>query len=162
MKKTYILTKDVKCPIVDGHNFTHRPVQVKTKTFRKGSIVRGELKHSDNKPAFVLVGAMCVIPIDCVKELQGKDITSRFEGSDMDEKKPKTAKLPENPKIKYLDAMIIGGLLGFVGVYYAEKKGYIQSEDNKFRIYGAVGGALLGMYLVFRNQSKPIIKTEKK
>jgi hypothetical protein len=162
MKKTYILTKDVKCPIVDGHNYTHKPLQVKTKVFRRGQIVRGELKHADNKPAFILVGAMCVIPIDAVKELQGKDIESRFDGADMEKKKVDLKKIKENPKIKYMDALIIGGLLGFVGVYYAEKKGYLTSEDNKYKIYGAIGGALVGMYLVYRNQSKPILKTEQK
>lgn len=162
MKKTYILTKDVKCPIVDGHNYTHKPLQVKTKLFRRGQIVRGELKHADNKPAFILVGAMCVIPIDAVKELQGKDIESRFDGADMEKKKVDLKKIKENPKIKYMDALIIGGLLGFVGVYYAEKKGYLTSEDNKYKIYGAIGGALFGMYLVYRNQSKPILKTEQK
>lgn len=162
MKKAYILTRDVRCPIVDGHNYTHKPLQVKTKLFRRGQIVKGELKHADNKPSFILVGAMCVIPIDAVKELQGKDIESRFDGADMEKKKVDLKKIKENPKIKYMDALIIGGLLGFVAIYYAEKKGYLASEDNKYKLYGTIGGAILGMYLVYRNQSKPILKTEKK
>jgi len=170
MKKAYILTRDVRCPIVDGHNYTHRPLQVKTKLFKKGSIVKGELKHSDNQPAFVLVGKMCVIPIDAVKELSGKDITSKFSGADMDEK-PKTnadtSKTPilknKNPKIAYIDAMIICGILGFVGMYYAEKKQLITSEDSKLKMYGAIGGALAGIYLVYRTRSNQTTqKTETK
>jgi hypothetical protein len=169
MKKAYILTKDVRCPIVDGHNYTHRPIQVKTKLFKKGQIVKGELKHSDNQPAFVLVGKMCVIPIDAVKELSGKDVTSKFSGADMDEKQktPDQKKNPiltnKNPKIAYIDAMIIGGILGFVGMYYAEKKQLITSEDSKLKMYGAIGGALAGVYLVYRTRaSQTIQKTETK
>lgn len=169
MKKTYILIKDVKCPIVDGHNYTHKPLQIKTKTFRKGQIVRGELKHSDNKPAFILVGSMCVIPVDAVKELTGKDVTSKFSGADMDEK-PKTSTeatketvlKKKNPKIAYIDAMLIGGILGFVGMYYAEKKQLITTEDNKLKMYGAIGGALAGLYLVYRSRANEITKIDKK
>jgi hypothetical protein len=168
MKKTYILIKDVKCPIIDGHNYTHKPIQVKTKTFRKGQIVRGELKHSDNKPAFILVGSMCVIPVDAVKELTGKDVTSKFAGGDMDEK-PKTIEQnsttilkQKNPKIAYIDAIIIGGVLGFVGMYYAEKKELISTEDNKLKMYGAIGGALAGLYIVYRNRANQITKIDKK
>ena len=169
MKKTYILIKDVKCPIVDGHNYTHKPLQIKTKTFRKGQIVRGELKHSDNKPAFILVGSMCVIPVDAVKELTGKDVTSKFSGADMDEKakssteENKTTILKKkNPKIAYIDAMLIGGILGFVGMYYAEKKQLITTEDNKLKMYGAIGGALAGLYLVYRSRANEITKIDKK
>lgn len=168
MKKTYILTRDVKCPVVDGHNYTHKPIQLKTKTFRRGQIVRGELKHSDNQPAFILVGKMCVIPVDAVKELTGKDVTSKFSGSDMDEK-PKDTTTTSNTVIKtkdtkvaYIDAMIIGGILGFVAMYYAEKKQYITTEDTKLKLYGAIGGALGGLYLVYRNRANQINKIQTK
>lgn len=160
MRKSYILTRDIKCPVVATNQTAHKPAQIRTKTFRRGQVVQGELKHSDNKPAFVLVGRMCVIPIDAVKELQGKDIKSNYTGADMDEtpvaKKPVIA--PENPKIKYMDAFLIGALVGYLSVHIAEKKGYITSEDPKVKLYGAIGGALLGSYLVYRHQSsKPVI-----
>ena len=65
---------------------------------------------------------------------------------------------PENPKIKYMDALLIGALVGYLSVHIAEKKGYIESEDPKVKLYGALGGALLGTYLVYRHQSsKPVI-----
>jgi hypothetical protein len=154
MKKSYIITKDVKSPVVLGGGTAHKPAQIRYKTFRKGNIVQGELKHADNKPAFVLVGKMMVIPIDCVKELQGKDIQSQFTGADMD-KKPAPETIKANPKVMYMDALIIGGLVGYLGVHFAEKKGYIPNEEGskQNKLYGALGGALIGMYLVFRNQN---------
>jgi hypothetical protein len=48
--------------------------------------------------------------------------------------------------------MIIGALVGFVGVHLAQKYNYINAEDNKLKLYGAIGGGLLGMYLVYRSQ----------
>lgn len=163
MRKSYILTKDVKCPVVATSGAAHKQPQIRTKTFRRGQVVQGELKHSDNKPAFVLVGRMCVIPIDCVKELQGKDIQSNYTGADMDEQTPPKKELikPENPKVKYMDALLIGGLVGYLSVHLAEKKGYITSEDPKIKLYGALGGALLGAYAVYRHQSsKPVVKSK--
>lgn len=164
MKKSYIITKDVKSPVVVSSNVAHKPAQVRFKTFRRGQIVQGELKHSDNRPAFVLVGRMCVIPIDCIKELQGKEITSNF--SDQDSQTQQAAQKKtiqvENPKIKYMDALLIGGVVGYAAVHVAIEKGYIQTEDPKAKIYGALGGAVLGMYLVYRNVSSQKPKTTPK
>jgi hypothetical protein len=36
MKKTYIITKDVKVPIVVNSGQAHRPAQVRYKVYRKG------------------------------------------------------------------------------------------------------------------------------
>jgi len=162
MKKTYILTRDVNCPVVATGGTAHKQTQMRMRRFRRGQLVQGELKHSNNRPAFILVGRMCVIPIDAVKEIQGKDVVSKFEGADMDQQKKapiQPAPLQSsNPKVKYLDALLIGGLVGFVAVYFAEKKGYITSEDNKNKMYGAIGGAILGAYLVYRHEtSKKVI-----
>jgi hypothetical protein len=164
MKKTYIITKTVDSPMVISSQTAHKPAQVKMKRFRKGQIVQGELKHAENQPAFVLVGRMCVIPLECVKELEGKEIVSKFSGSDMDEKKEQEKKAEpitvSNPKVQYLDAILMGGAIGFVGTHYAIKKGWLQTEDSKARIYGAVLGAVLGAYLVFRSQAqKATLKT---
>lgn len=164
MRKTYILTRDVNCPVVSTGGTAHKQTQMRMRRFRKGQLVQGELKHSNNQPAFILVGRMCVIPIDAVKEIQGKDVVSKFEGADMDQQK-KTPSQPAplksaNPKVKYMDALLIGGLVGFIAVHFAEKKGYITSEDNKYKMYGAIGGAVLGAYLVYRHESskKVIVK----
>jgi hypothetical protein len=164
MKKSYIITKDCKSPVVTNSQTAHKPAQIRFKNFRRGQIVQGELKHSGNQPSFVLVGRMCVVPLDCVKELQGKDIqSSGFTGADMDEAKKKTQIVQvENPKIKYLDAIIIGGLLGFLAVHLGEKQGYItpnEENDKKHKMYGALGGALIGLYLVYRSSSTQKVTT---
>jgi hypothetical protein len=166
MKKTYIITKDVKVPIVVTQGMAHRPAQIRYKTYRKGEMVQGELKHSNNKPSFVLVGAMGVIPLNCVQEVTSVPVSSADGRTTVEtgEAKKEVA-VSNNPKIKYGDAMIIGALVGFLGVYFAQKYNYINSEDNKIKLYGAVGGGLLGMYLVYRNQGTKksavkILKTE--
>jgi len=160
MKKTYIITKDVDVPVVGSGGSAHRPAQVRMRRFRKGQLVRGELKHSNNKPSFILVGRMMVIPVECAKEIQGKEISSKFSGSDMDQQtqQPVAQKQVVQPKsaqtVKYMDALLIGAVVGFGAMYFAERKGWVTSEDNKMKLYGAIGGAFLGMYLVYRSKAQ--------
>ena len=164
MKKTYILTRDINSPVVASGGTAHKQTQMRMRRFRKGQLIQGELKHANNQPAFILVGRMCVIPIDAVKEIQGKDVTSKFAGGDDVIKKTATQPAPlptNNPKVKYMDALLIGGLVGFIAIHFAEKKGYITSEDSKNKLYGAIGGAILGSYLVYRMESSKKIVTNK-
>lgn len=164
MKKTYIITKDVKVPIVVSQGQAHRPAQIRYKTYRKGDMVQGELKHSNNKPSFVLVGAMGVLPLNCVQEVTSIPVSSA-DGSTTVEagETRKEVVVNNNPKVKYGDAMIIGALVGFLGVHLAQKYNYINTEDNKIKLYGAIGGGLLGMYLVYRNHGtkKSTVKISK-
>ena len=165
MKKSYIVTKDVNSPVVTGSQTAHKPAQVRFRKFKRGQIVQGELKHANNKPSFVLVGSMCVIPIECVKELTGKDIQSNYTGADMDEKKeqPKIVKV-NNPKIKYLDALLIGSAIGFLGVHFAEKQGYLSPNEEtpmKNKLIGAGLVGILAMYVVYRNQSTQVTPVKK-
>jgi hypothetical protein len=154
MKKTYIITKDVKVPIVVTQGVAHRPAQIRYKLYRKGDMVQGELKDSNNKPTFVLVGTMGVIPLDCVQEVTSIPVASTESVSSADgtTETKKEAEVQSNPKVKYGDAMIIGALVGFLGIHLAQKYNYIPAEDNKLKLYGAIGGGLLGMYLVYRSQ----------
>jgi hypothetical protein len=165
MKKSYIVTKDVNSPVVVGSQTAHKPAQVRFRKFRKGQVVQGELKHANNKPSFVLVGAMCVVPIDCVKELTGKDIESNYTGADMDEQKEKPTVIKmSNPKIKYLDALLIGSAVGFLGVHLAEKQGYLTPNEElpmKNKLIGAGIVGLLAVYIVYRNQSTQTITKTK-
>lgn len=166
MKKSYIVTKDVNSPVVTGSQTAHKPAQVRFRKFRRGQIVQGELKHANNKPSFVLVGAMCVLPIDCVKELTGKDIQSNYTGADMDEKQKEQTKITKisNPKIKYLDALLIGSAVGFLGVHLAEKQGYLPMNEElpmKNKLIGAGLTGLLAMYIVYRNQSTQVTTIKK-
>jgi hypothetical protein len=155
-QKSYIITHDFNAPYVQVTGIPHKPQEVKAKRFRKGDIIRGELKHANNKPAFILVGEGCIVPLDVVRELTTKAVggtiptnTSSFDGV------PKTKKvsLPTNPKVRYADAMVIGAILGAVGVYVAEKQGLIGEPDKKYKLYGAIGGALLGAYIVYRTSN---------
>jgi hypothetical protein len=164
MKKTYIITKDVKVPIVVNSGQAHRPAQVRYKVYRKGEMVKGELKHSNNKPAFILVGSMGVLPLNCVQEVTSVPVTSSVTGEATNIIPPKESEAVKEPKVQYGDALIIGALVGFVGVFMAQKYGYLNQEDKKLRLYGALGGGLLGMYWIYRqkNTSKKvkIVKSE--
>jgi hypothetical protein len=152
MRKTYIITKDVKVPIVVNSGQAHRPAQVRYKIYRKGEMVQGELKHSDNKPAFVLIPPMGVLPLNCVQEVTSVPVTSNADGSG-EKKEDKKVEVKKASKVQYGDAMIIGALVGFIGVFMAQKYGYLDQENKKFRLYGALGGGLLGVYWVYRNKN---------
>jgi hypothetical protein len=67
-----------------------------------------------------------------------------------------------NKKLKYLDSILIGGALGFGAMYLAETQGWLPegTDVKKFRMYGALGGALIGAYIVFRNDNKVAVKTK--
>jgi hypothetical protein len=151
--KSYVVTQDYRSPFVRMTGRPNRPQEVKFKSFRKGDIVNGELKHANNAPAFVLVQGTLVFPLSVVKEVVTKEIVSEVEGG---EAKPEAKKisLQSMSKVKYIDAIVVGGLAGFGGVFLAEKQGWIVSPDKKNRIYGAIGGALLGIYLVYRTKNK--------
>jgi hypothetical protein len=163
-QKSYIITHDFNAPYVQITGIPHKPQEVKAKRFRKGDIIRGELKHANNKPAFILVGQGCIVPLDVVRELTTKAVggttpttatKSSFDGM------PTTKKvsLPTNPKVRYADAIVLGAIVGVAGVFVAEKQGWIGEPDKKYKLYGAIGGALLGAYIVYRtSNAKPRVK----
>jgi len=161
----FVATKDFKSPYVVSTGMPHRPTQIKAKVFKKGEIISGELKDSKGKPAFVLYKGVVVVPLSCVKQIITKDINagtgiSNAEGDSQSESKVKVtvdktkSSKTSKDNVKYLDAVIVGGIVGFAGVYFAEKKGWIALPTQKNKIIGAVAGALLGAYLVFRFSKK--------
>jgi len=166
MKKSYIITKDVNSPIVIGGQTAHKPAQVRFRKFRKGQIVQGELKHANNQPSFVLVGAMCVVPLECVKELAGKEIQSNATGNELSDPIPKPISIkPNNPKIKYLDALLIGVAVGFLGTHLIEKQGYLPMNEEyplKNKLIGAGIVGILALYIVYRNQNNQQAVTKPK
>ena len=159
-QKSYIFTHDFKAPYVTATGMPHNPQAIKFKRFQKGEIVRGELKHANNKPAFLLVNGVCVVPLDIVKELVTKAVSNADGGgSSFPESKPKVVKVPTNPKVRYADAMIIGAIIGVVGVYVAEKQGWIAEPDKKYKMYGALAGAVAAAYVVYRTSNgKPKVQ----
>lgn len=156
--KSYQLTQNFRSPYVVATGLPHRPQQIKFKTFKKGDVIKGELKHSNNQPAFVLVSGALVVPVDMVKEVVTKEIAFNADGQD---KETKTETKTENKisikksaNVKYMDALLIGAVVGVAGVYLAEKQNWITSLDNKNKIYGGIAGALLGAYIVYRIKNK--------
>ena len=156
----FVATQNFKSPYVVSTGMPHKPTQIKTKAFKKGEIIVGEMKTDKcGKPAFVMHKGVMVVPLSCVKIVVTKDInpnvTSNADGGDISAK-PKTIVLSKSTtsvtdkKKKYLDGMILGALAGFGATYYAEKKGWIALPEQKHKIIGAVVGALAGAYVVFR------------
>jgi hypothetical protein len=156
----FVATQDFKSPYVVSTGMPHKPTQIKTKSFKKGEIIIGEMKTDKyGKPAFVMHKGVMVVPLSCVKIVVTKDInpnvTSNADGGDISAK-PKTVVLSKSAtsttekKKKYLDGMILGALAGFGATYYADKKGWISLPEQKHKIIGAVVGALAGAYVVFR------------
>tara|TARA_R110001599_G_scaffold343164_3_gene565569 strand:+ start:301 stop:813 length:513 start_codon:yes stop_codon:yes gene_type:complete len=162
--KSYILTNDYKAPYVTATGLPHNPSAIRFKQYRKGEIIKGEMKHANNKPAFILVSGVCVVPLEAVKELITKEVISHADGEGSIKKKITdsvggSSKANSNPKVRYLDALLLGSLIGFGGVMLAEKQGYITVPDKKYRLYGALGVGAIAMYVVYRGQtSKTKIK----
>jgi hypothetical protein len=154
----FVVTKDFKSPYAVATGIPHKPTALKTAKFNKGQIIKGELKKDGmGKGAFVMFKNTIVVPIDCVKQVVTKDVDmSNVTGNPRANSNTnvisfdKTPSKKDDKKKQYADAIIIGAILGFVGVYYAEKQGYIQAPEQKNRIIGAVVGGLAGAYLVYR------------
>ena len=156
--KSYIVTQDFKSPIVRVTGLPHRPQEIRMKRFRKGEIIKGELKHANNKPAFILVGGAAVVPLSVVKELVTKEVVSDASGETKQPENKMKIEPIKNPRMKYLDGIVLGAIVGVGGAYLAEKQGWIAMPDKKNKIYGALIGAGVGLYLVYRfklNTVKP-------
>jgi hypothetical protein len=158
--KAYILTQPYKAPYVVATGIPSNPQRIMMKSFRSGEMVKGELKHANNKPAFVLVGGTLVLPLSVLKEVTTKEVVSEASGSTTETSDQPTDSVKKVPtkKLRYIDAILIGGVLGFGAVYLAEKQGWITSPDNKNKMYGVLGGAVLGAYLVFRQENTIPVK----
>jgi len=166
--KSYVLTQDFATPYVIATGRPHNPQQIKVKKFRKGDIVKGELKHANNQPAFVLVQGTLVLPLEVIKELVTKAIVdnntppipvdlvenSNFDGDGvMSKKTPLTPLKSSNPKVNYIDSMIIGGLLGLGAMYLVKRQNWIEEFDKKYYLYAGLIGAVAGVYVVYRTKS---------
>lgn len=150
----YILIKTVKTPVVINTPYPHKPTAIRYKEFKEGTTVTGTVEHRGGKPAFLVVRRRFVIPISAVKLLVTKEVetSSNAAGNTKDEFE-KFAK-SGNPKVKYLDAALVGGLIGAAGVFFAQKKGWINPPDRKNLVYGALGTAAVAAYLVYRVRNR--------
>lgn len=152
----FVANQDFSTPYVIATGQPHRPTQICKKKFKKGDIITGEIKTANGKPSFVLHKGTMMIPLSCVKQIVVKDIV--ISNADGDDKVAKT-----NPKVevktitpqatknkKYIDGIVIGAIAGFGGTILAEKQGWIKEINKKNRIYGAVIGAVIGCYVVYK------------
>ncbi len=154
--KSYVITQPCSSPIVRITGIPQRPQEIRIKKFMKGEVIKGELKHANDKPAFILVAGCMVVPVSCVKELVTKDVVSSLVGDNP--QVPKAIAPSKNPKVRYVDAVILGSLVGVAAVFGAEKQGWIEQPDKKNKLYGAAAGAALFLYLVWRvknSKTKP-------
>ena len=153
----FVATQDFVTPYVVSTGQPHNPTQICKKKFRKGDIITGEVKTVKGKPSFVLHKGVMVIPFSVVKQVVVKDIVI----SNLDGTSDSVAKT--NPKVevkvikpadvknkKYIDGILIGAVVGLGGVILAEKQGWIANIDKKNKIYGAIAGAVLGAYYIYR------------
>lgn len=164
--KRFIVTKNYKAPYVRITNNPRMPQQICYVPFRRGKVIEGELKHVNDKPAFVLVKGTLPFPLTIVKELTTKKEEGESSASGSSEGGQKdalgSALAPaKTTRVRYLDALIIGGIVGAAFVYFAEKQGYFQPVEKKNKLYGAGIAALASLYLVYRsNQNKPKVQKD--
>jgi len=154
-EKAYIVTRDFKAPYVVATGIIHKPQRIEFKKFRKGQVIKGVMKFANGKPAFVLVKGVIPVELTCLADIKTTEIVVSNADGNTEQKSgmPKVVSTNTNPKIKYIDAMLIGAVVGAVGVHFAEKKGYIPNPDQKNKIYGAVAGGLLAWYVVYRQST---------
>ncbi len=153
-RASFIINKVVRTPYVVDTNLPHKPRLIKYKKFKPGDMITGTGKcNPHGKPMFVLVGGTLVIPMDAVSELVTKEIVSDFSGKS-DVKKVTEAVKKGNPKTKYIDGAIIGAVLGLGVVILAEKRQWISVPTKQNKIYGAVIGAGILAYIVYRIRNK--------
>jgi len=160
-KATYVIVRKCKLPsvMVDNTN-PHNPNQISWKTFQKGDIINGELKHANNKPAFVLSNGI-VVPLYCVKAVVTKEIVSSATGEEKAMEQNKKVIVETTAKVRYLDYAIVGALAGCGVVYFAQKKAWIKVPNKENYLYGAIAGALAGVYIIYRTRNTSKIKITK-
>jgi hypothetical protein len=98
-----------------------------------------------------------VVPLSVVKQVITRDLNmSNAVGDNVAKSNPKVEVRLGNTKPdinkQYVDALVIGAIVGFAGILIAEKQGWIAVVDKKNRLYGAIGGAILGAYLIYRKK----------
>lgn len=151
----FVANKNFITPEVVSTGMPHQPTRIVKRRFLKGQIIQGEIKTSKGKPSFVLHKGSMIIPLSNVEQVITKKIDiSSYDGLKIDESNPKidvrAVKTTTQKNKEYIDGILLGAIVGVAGVFLAEKEGFIEGADNKIKIYGAIGGALLGCYAVYR------------
>ena len=157
MKKSYVFKQDFKAPYVVATGLPHRPTKIMLKKYKQGQIIQGQMVMVKGKPSVLLVSGVIPIPLTVIKEVLTKEILQSNASG-----KPTTATTPTNlsapivvgkkSNTRYVDAAILGAILGLGVAYFAEKQNWIGQPDKKNKLYGAAIGAVLAMYFIYRKK----------
>lgn len=153
MKKAYVLIQDFNAPYVVATGMAHKPSKIMIKKYKKGEIIYGEMKTTNGKPSIVLVKGVIPIPATMLNEVITKTISGVSGEKSTETKQTQNNKVVTIKKTntRYMDAGIFGAVIGAISVYLFEKQGWLQ-PNPKNKLYGALGGAVLGMYIVYRKK----------
>lgn len=153
MKKAYVLIQDFNAPYVVATGMAHKPSKIMIKKYKKGEIIYGEMKTTNGKPSIVLVKGVIPIPATMLNEVITKTISGVSGEKSTETKQTQNNKVVTIKKTntRYMDAGIFGAVIGAISVYLFEKQGWLQ-PNPKNKLYGALGGAVLGMYMVYRKK----------
>ena len=155
MKKAYVLIQDFNAPYVVATGMAHKPSKIMIKKYRKGDIIYGEMKTTNGKPSIVLVNGVIPIPATMLNEvltktISGADGQKTAVTKNLDTSATKTV-VVKKATSRYLDAGIIGAVVGGIAAFLIEKQNWIPANP-KNKLYGALVGAGLGMYMIYRKK----------
>lgn len=161
ISEDFVIVQDFKSPYVVSTGYAHKPTEIKAWHFKKGQVIRGEIKTANGKPSFVLYKGTIVVPLAMLKKVVTKEIVVSNASGD-DHKAAATEKkmtVQKTKKTRYIDAAIFGAIAGFGTVYLLEKKGYLKTIEMKNKLIGMGIGAALAAYITFRVKKETVVKT---
>ncbi len=159
----YVATCDFSVPYVLSTGRAVNPIIQKTKRIKKGEVLKGVLKSANGRPAFLLLknpeGAAIVVPAEYLKEVKLTELNSNASGGSVEQKTLAPISVDvKNNKVRYMDAILVGGVIGALGVYFAEKKGWLKTPSHKNKLIGAGVGSALAFYAMYRFKGAKVKK----
>jgi len=154
MKKSYVFKQDFKAPYVVATGLPHRPTKIMLKKYKRGQIIQGQMVMAKGKPSVLLVSGVIPIPLTVIREVITKEILqSNASGTPTTSTNVSSAVvLGKKSNTRYIDAAILGAILGLGAAYLAEKQNLLGQPDKKNKLYGAAIGAVLAMYFIYRKK----------
>ena len=154
MKKSYVFKQDFKAPYVVATGLPHRPTKIMLKKYKRGQIIQGQMVMAQGKPSVLLVSGVIPIPLTVIREVITKEILqSNASGTPTTTTNLSSAVVVgKKSNTRYIDAAILGAILGLGAAYLAEKQNLLGQPDKKNKLYGAAIGAVLAMYFIYRKK----------
>jgi ABC-type enterobactin transport system permease subunit len=154
MKKSYVFKQDFKAPYVVATGLPHRPTKIMLKKYKQGQIIQGQMVMAKGKPSVLLVSGVIPIPLTVIREVVTKEILqSNASGNPTTTTNLSSAVVVgKKSNTRYIDAAILGAILGLGAAYLAEKQNLLGQPDKKNKLYGAAIGAVLAMYIIYRKK----------